>query len=62
MQDGLSYKEAARLYDDQGHDRIQSWERIYLEEGPKGLAVERRGRRGNQMEIILAQPTRAARR
>ena len=45
MQDGLSYKEAARLYDVQGHDRIQSWERIYLEEGPEGLAVERRGRR-----------------
>ena len=39
MQDGLSYKEAARLYD------VQSWERIYLEEGPEGLAVERRGRR-----------------
>ena len=45
MQDGLSYKEAARRYDVQGHDRIQSWERIYLEEGPEGLAVERRGRR-----------------
>ena len=45
MQDGLSYKEAAGLYDVQGHDRIQSWERIYLEEGPEGLAVERRGRR-----------------
>ena len=41
MQDGLSYKEAARLYDVQEHDRIQSWERIYLEEGPEGLAVER---------------------
>ena len=45
MQDGLSYTEAAKLYDVQGHDRIQSWERIYLEEGPEGLAVERRGRR-----------------
>ena len=45
MQDGLSYTEAAKLYDIQGHDRIQSWERIYLEEGPEGLAVERRGRR-----------------
>ena len=45
IQDGLSYKEAARLYDVQGHDRIQSWERIYLEEGPEGLTVERRGRR-----------------
>ena len=27
MQDGLSYKEAARLYDVQGHGRIQSWQR-----------------------------------
>ncbi|MEE0510655.1 MAG: helix-turn-helix domain-containing protein [Peptococcaceae bacterium] len=44
MQDGLNYSEAARLYDVQGHGRIQSWERIYLEEGPEGLAIERRGR------------------
>ena len=39
IQDGLSYQEAARIYEVQGHDRIQSWERIYLEEGPEGLAV-----------------------
>ena len=45
VKDGLSYKEAARLYEVQGHSRIQSWERIYLEEGPEGLAVERRGRK-----------------
>ena len=45
IQDGLSYQEAARIYEVQGHDRIQSWERIYLEEGPEGLAVERRGRK-----------------
>ena len=45
MQDGLSYEEAAKLYEVHGHGRIQSWERIYLEEGPEGLAVERRGRR-----------------
>lgn len=44
IQDGLSYQEVARIYEVQGHDRIQSWERIYLEEGPEGLAVERRGR------------------
>ena len=41
IQDGLSYQEAARIYEVQGHDRIQSWERIY----PEGLAVERRGRK-----------------
>lgn len=45
MQDGLSYEEAAKLYEVHGHGRIQSWERIYLGEGPEGLAVERRGRR-----------------
>ena len=45
VKDGLSYKEAARLYEVQGHSGIQSWERIYLEEGPEGLAVERRGRK-----------------
>ena len=45
IQDGLSYQEAARIYEVQGHDRIQSWERIYLEEGPEGLALERRGRK-----------------
>ncbi len=30
IQEGLSYQEAARIYEVQGHDRIQSWERIYL--------------------------------
>ena len=44
MKEGLSYQEAARVYEVDGHDRIQSWERIYLTEGPEGLAIERRGR------------------
>ena len=47
IQDGLSYQEAARIYEVQGHDRIQSWERIYLEEGAAGLYIERRGRTSN---------------
>ena len=57
IQDGLSYQEAARIYEVQGHDRIQSWERIYLEEGPEGLAVERRGRRstGRQKKLPRQQ-------
>ena len=42
----LSYKEAEKIYEVSGHGRIQSWERIYLAEGPEGLAVERRGRGG----------------
>ena len=45
IQDGLSYREAARIYEVQGPGRIESWERIYLEEGPEGLAIERRGHR-----------------
>ena len=43
LQEGLSYQEAARIYEVQGHNRIQSWERIYLEEGPEGLAVDAEG-------------------
>ena len=45
MREKLSYKEAARLYDISSHDRICQWERIYLEEGPEGLYIERRGRK-----------------
>ena len=41
IQDDLSYKKAARLYDVQGHDQIQGWKRIYLEEGPESFAVGR---------------------
>ena len=44
LNEGLSYEEARRIYEVNGQDRIRSWERIYLAEGPEGLAVERRGR------------------
>lgn len=44
MQEKLSYREAARQFDVNDHNRVASWERIYLEEGPEGLNVERRGR------------------
>ena len=40
----LSYSETCRRFDVNSRDQIKSWERIYLEEGPEGLAVERRGR------------------
>ena len=40
----LSYKEAMRQFEMGDHHIIQRWERIYLEEGPEGLYVERRGR------------------
>ncbi len=39
----LSYSETSRRFEINSHHRIQSWERIYLEEGPEGFAVERRG-------------------
>jgi transposase-like protein len=41
----LSYKETAERFEIAGHDRIQKWERIYLEEGAEGLYIERRGRK-----------------
>ena len=40
----MSYSETCRRFDVNSRDRIKSWERIYLEEGPEGLAIERRGR------------------
>lgn len=40
----LSYTEAMKKYGIAGKMTIQKWERIYLEAGPEGLSVERRGR------------------
>ena len=40
----LSCREAARQFEISDHKRIAAWERIYLEEGPEGLAIVRRGR------------------
>ena len=42
--DSLAYREAARKFGIPDHGVIRKWERIYLEEGPEGLFVERRGR------------------
>jgi transposase len=39
----LSYTEARKKYGITGSHSVQKWERIYLEEGPEGLYVERRG-------------------
>ena len=44
MREKLSYRETARLYGISDDKRIAAWERIYLEEGPAGLHIERRGR------------------
>ena len=40
----MSYSETCRRFEVNSRDRIKSWERIYLEEGAEGLAIERRGR------------------
>jgi transposase len=42
-QNRLAHKETARKYGIQD-SCVRRWERIYLEEGPEGLYVERRGR------------------
>ena len=42
----MSYGEAARRFEVRSDTQIRRWERIYLEEGPEGLYVERRGRSG----------------
>ena len=44
-EDKLSYSETCRRFEVNSRDQIKSWERIYLEEGPEGLTIERRGRR-----------------
>ena len=41
----LSIREVMRRFEINNHGIIERWERIYLEEGPEGLAVERRGRK-----------------
>ena len=41
---GLSYREIARQYEIRGAHSVADWERLYFEEGPDGLFIERRGR------------------
>ena len=40
----LSIYAAMQEFEINDHKIIERWERIYLEEGPEGFAVERRGR------------------
>ena len=39
----MSYRETARQFEISDDKRVAVWERIYLEEGPKGFAIERQG-------------------
>ena len=41
----LSIYAAMQEFGINDHKIIERWERIYLEEGPEGLTIERRGRR-----------------
>ena len=43
LKEKLGYSETAERFEIR-HKRVQDWERIYLEEGPEGLAIEHRGR------------------
>lgn len=45
QKENLSYSETARRFEVCNHHIVMDWERIYLTEGPEGLAVERRGRK-----------------
>ena len=44
--EGYSARKAAAHFNIASHTTINKWERIYLEEGPEALYVERRGRGG----------------
>ena len=57
MAEKLSYSETARRFEVSNHHRIQDWERIYLEEGPEGFVVERRGRRSSGRPRKLPKET-----
>ena len=56
MREKLSYTEAARQFNVSNHHRVASWERIYLEEGPEGLYIERRGRGSKGRPAKKLQP------
>ena len=54
--ENLSCSETSRRFE-VVRSRIQAWERIYLEEGPEGLAVERRGRKSTGRPRKLPKET-----
>lgn len=43
----LSCRKAARQFGIGSHSQVSHWERIYVEEGPEGLYIERRGHGSN---------------
>ena len=53
--EGLSLSETMRRFHINCLGIIKRWERIYLEEGPEGLAVERRGRKSTGQPAKLSK-------
>ena len=51
----LSICETMRRFEIKDHGIIKRWERIYLEEGPEGLAIERRGRKNSSWSSKLSK-------
>ena len=51
----LSVREVMRRFEINDHGIIERWERIYLEEGPEGLAIERRGRKNKSRPAKLSK-------
>ena len=51
--EGLSLSETMRRFHINCLGIIKRWEQIYLEEGPEGLAVERRGRKSTGQKAKL---------
>ena len=52
----IGYNEAMRKYGIAGRSKIQQWERVYLEEGPEGLYVDRRGRASAASGVRKGRP------
>ena len=55
--EGLSCNEAAQQFGIGNHSCVSHWERIYLEEGPEGLYIERRGRASKGRPASLPKQT-----
>ena len=51
----ISVREAMRRFGINDHGIIERWERIYLEEGAEGLAIERRGRKSSGQSAKLSK-------
>ena len=51
----MSVREAMRRFEINDHGIIERWERIYLEEGPEGLGIERRGRKSSSRPAKMSK-------